>query len=460
MKRVLAFDFGASSGRAILAEYDGGALTYKEVHRFENCPRESEGHFRWDFNDLMANVRLGIEKAGAFDSIAFDTWGVDFGLLGEDGTLLGDPVHYRDGRTEGMTDKAFRTMDAGALYAATGSQIMPINTLFQLLAVKESDPETWSRAKRLLFMPDLFAHALCGADACETTIASTSQMLDARTGAWSRSVLDTFGIPETLFAPLVKSGTVVGEYRGAKVVAAAGHDTQCAVAALPAPDKDAAFLSCGTWSLLGCELDAPVLTDESRRLELSNERGANGKVNYLKNIIGLWLIQESRRQWRREGQEYSYAELEQLALAAEPLRSFIDPDAPEFTRPGMSPHRAARARDRRRGDALHLREPRAQVPLRARPALRGHRQALFGAARPRRRHEGRSSLPHDGGLHRPSRPRGARRGDSARQHRAAAHRAGRTPGRGRGPCAHRAHRSRQALRTGRAECMEQSIRNV
>ena len=349
MKRVLAFEFGASSGRAILAEYDGGALSYREVHRFENCPRESEGHFRWDFSDLMANVRLGIEKAGAFDSIAFDTWGVDFGLLGEDGTLLGDPVHYRDGRTEGMTDEAFRTMNAGALYAATGSQIMPINTLFQLLAVTESDPE--SRAKRLLFMPDLFAHALCGADACETTIASTSQMLDARTGAWSRSVLDAFGIPETLFAPLVKSGTVVGEYRGAKVVAAAGHDTQCAVAALPAPDRDAAFLSCGTWSLLGCELDAPVLTDESRKLELSNERGANGKVNYLKNIIGLWLIQESRRQWRREGQEYSYAELEQLALAAEPLRSFIDPDAPEFTPLGDIPGRV-RAFCRRNGQPV------------------------------------------------------------------------------------------------------------
>lgn len=216
MKRVLAFDFGASSGRAILAEYDGGALTYKEVHRFENCPRESEGNFRWDFSDLMANVRLGIEKAGAFDSVAFDTWGVDFGLLDENGELLVDPVHYRDGRTEGLTDKAFRTIDAGAFYAATGSQIMSINTLFQLLAVKESDPETWSRAKRLLFMPDLFAHALCGANACETTIASTSQMLDARTGAWSREVLDAFGIPETLFAPLVKSGTVVGEYRGAR----------------------------------------------------------------------------------------------------------------------------------------------------------------------------------------------------------------------------------------------------
>lgn len=339
MKRVLAFDFGASSGRAILAEFENGHLTYQEVHRFENCPREADGHFRWDFADLMANVRLGIEKAGEFDSIGFDTWGVDFGLLGENGELLGDPVHYRDGRTEGMVEKALQTMPADALYAATGSQIMGINTLFQLLAAKETDPETWSKAKRLLFMPDLFAHALCGSDACETTIASTSQMLDANTRGWSRPVLDAFGIPESLFAPRVDSGAVVGEYKGAKVIAVAGHDTQCAVAAMPAPDKDAAFLSCGTWSLLGCELDAPVLTERSRLLALSNEQGANGKVNYLKNIIGLWLIQESRRQWRREGQEYSYADLEKLALEAAPLRSFIDPDSPEFTPPGDIPGR-------------------------------------------------------------------------------------------------------------------------
>lgn len=339
MKRVLAFDFGASSGRAILAEFENGQLTYQEVHRFENCPREADGHFRWDFADLMANVRLGIEKAGEFDSIGFDTWGVDFGLLDENGELLGDPVHYRDGRTEGMVEKALHTMPADALYAATGIQIMGINTLFQLLAVQETDPETWSRAKRLLFMPDLFAHALCGSDACETTIASTSQMLDPNTRGWSRPVLDAFGIPESLFAPRVDSGAVVGEYKGAKVIAVAGHDTQCAVAAMPAPDKDAAFLSCGTWSLLGCELDAPVLNDRSRLLALSNEQGANGKVNYLKNIIGLWLIQESRRQWRREGQEYSYADLEKLALEAAPLRSFIDPDSPEFTPPGDIPGR-------------------------------------------------------------------------------------------------------------------------
>lgn len=339
MKRVLAFDFGASSGRAILAEYENGHLTYKEVHRFENCPRERDGHFRWDFADLMANVHQGIEKAGAFDSIGFDTWGVDFGLLDENDNLLGDPVHYRDSRTEGMVEKALARMDADALYTATGSQIMAINTLFQLLAVQEQDAETWGKARRLLFMPDLFAHALCGANVCETTIASTSQMLDARTGAWSRDVLQSFAIPEHLFAPRVNSGTVVGEYQGAKVIAVAGHDTQCAVAAMPAPDANAAFLSCGTWSLLGCELDAPVLTEQSRLLALSNEQGANGKVNYLKNIIGLWLIQESRRQWRREGQEYSYAQLEQLALAAEPLRSFIDPDDPLFTPPGDTPGR-------------------------------------------------------------------------------------------------------------------------
>ena len=339
MKRVLAFDFGASSGRAILAEFENGHLTYQEVHRFENCPREADGHFRWDFADLMANVRLGIEKAGEFDSIGFDTWGVDFGLLDENGELLGDPVHYRDGRTEGMVEKALHTMPADALYAATGIQIMGINTLFQLLAAKETDPETWGKAKRLLFMPDLFAHALCGSDACETTIASTSQMLDPHTRGWSRPVLDAFGIPESLFAPRVDSGAVVGEYKGAKVIAVAGHDTQCAVAAMPAPDKDAAFLSCGTWSLLGCELDAPVLTEQSRLLALSNEQGANGKINYLKNIIGLWLIQESRRQWRREGQEYSYADLETLALEATPLRSFIDPDDPAFTPPGDIPGR-------------------------------------------------------------------------------------------------------------------------
>lgn len=337
---VLAFDFGASSGRAVKAVYDGAALSYEEVHRFENCPREKDGRLRWDFSALMDEVRTGLGKAGAVDSIGFDTWGVDFGLLGKNGTLLEDPVHYRDGRTAGMVEQALRTMDARTLYGATGNQIMAINTLFQLLAVKEQAPEVWRRAKRLLFMPDLFIHALCGAQVCERTIASTSQMQDARTGAWDRDVLAAYRIPERMFALSVPSGTVVGALEnGAKVVAVAGHDTQCAVAALPTQARDTAFLSCGTWSLLGCELDAPVLTEKSMRLGLSNELGANGRVNYLKNIIGLWLIQESRRAWRRQGREYSYAELESLALEAAPLRCFIDPDDPAFTPPGDIPAR-------------------------------------------------------------------------------------------------------------------------
>ena len=333
MSKVLAFDFGASSGRAILATYENDNLTYEEVHRFENNPIEKDGRLCWDFNDLMQNVRQGIAKAGAFDSIGFDTWGVDFGLLDADGNLLGNPVHYRDARTNNMVKKALAAMPAEVLYAETGNQIMNINTLFQLLAADLKG------AKTLLFMPDLFAYMLCGNAVCETTIASTSQMLSPQTANWSAAVQTAFQLPENLFAPLVKSGTVIGTYKNAKVISVAGHDTQCAVAALPTNAQNVAFLSCGTWSLLGTELEQPVLTAESMCENLSNEIGANGKINYLKNIIGLWLIQESRRAWKRKGEAYSYADLESLALAAKPLQCFIDPDAPEFTPPGDIPAR-------------------------------------------------------------------------------------------------------------------------
>ncbi len=340
VKTVLAFDFGASSGRAIKAEFDGNHLTYHEIHRFENCPSERDGHFRWDFDALSAEVNQGIAKAGSFDSIGFDTWGVDFGLLDADGHLLEAPVHYRDLRTEGMVEKALQIVDADSLYGATGTQIMGINTLFQLLALKEQQPELLQKAQTLLFMPDLFAYAVSGCKACEQTIASTAQLLKLPSGEWNLSLMEKLGIPSRLFLPTTPTGTVLGNLsNGAKIVAVAGHDTQCAVAAMPSSEKDAAFLSCGTWSLLGCELDEPVLTKESRELGLSNELGANGKVNYLKNIIGLWLIQESRRAWRRKGEEYSYADLERLALDCEPLRCFIDPDDPVFTPPGDIPQR-------------------------------------------------------------------------------------------------------------------------
>ena len=250
---------------------------------------------------------------------------------------------YRDARTNGKLEQAAACMPAEELYAHTGNQIMAINTLFQLLALQEQEPELLQKAAQILFMPDLFAALLGAEPVCERSIASTSQMLDPRTGQWSREVLAVYGLNEKHFAPLVASGTVTGTLTtGAKIIAVAGHDTQCASAAMPCAEEDSehtAFLSCGTWSLLGTELDAPILTADSCQSGLSNELGANGKINYLKNIIGLWLIQESRREYKRRGQAYSFAELEQQALAAEPLRSFIDPDAPEFVAPGDLPGR-------------------------------------------------------------------------------------------------------------------------
>lgn len=334
---VLAFDFGASSGRAIKAIFQNGMLQYEEVHRFDNNPVEKGGNLCWNFEALIGEVRAGIEKAGSFDSVGFDTWGVDFGLLDENGALLESPVHYRDTRTSGVSKAFCRQFGEKQLYKNTGNQIMDINTLFQLVAIKEKQPKLLQKAKTLLFMPDLLAYQLTGKANCEVSIASTSQMLNPQKKEWSAKVLQAAGLPKGLLLPVVPSGTVTGEFNGAKVIAVAGHDTQCAVAAMPTNRTDVAFLSCGTWSLLGTEQQAPILTEESRSLALSNEIGANGRINYLKNIIGLWLIQESRREYRRQGTEYSYARLEQEALRAEPLQCFIDPDSPEFGVPGNIP---------------------------------------------------------------------------------------------------------------------------
>ena len=342
--RVLAFDLGASSGRAILGIYESGSLKVEEVHRFENTPVRTDGHLRWNFGQLLAEVRKGIEKAGSFHGVGFDTWGVDFGLIDENGFLLEDPVHYRDERTAGMCEKTFEKVSAQELYERTGNQIMPINTLFQLIALKNEHPELLEKADRLLFMPDLFAHAICGSAVCEQTISSTSQMLDPKTMAWDNELLEKLGLPHRLLSPTVPSGTVVGElplngYPAAKVIAVAGHDTQCAVAAIPTEREDVAFLSCGTWSLLGTELNEPVLTRKSMELELSNEVGADGKINYLKNIIGLWLIQECRRNWRDRGVDLSFAELAAEAEKSPALRCFVDPDAEVFVSPGDMPKR-------------------------------------------------------------------------------------------------------------------------
>ncbi len=332
MKTVLAFDFGASTGRAIRATFDGKEISYEEIHRFENIPKTVDGHVCHDVEMIFGEIKAAIEKAGKVDSIAFDTWGVDYALLDKEGRIIHEPYHYRDGRTKDALSKAFSKISADEIYAETGNQIMNINTLFQLIS-----DDNLVKADKLLFMPDLFAYLLTGNKVCEASIASTSQMLDLNKGKWSKRVLDTFGISESLFPEIKGSATLNGEYKGIPVISVAGHDTQCAVAAMPASSENAAFLSCGTWSLIGCELDSPVMTQQSNALELSNEMGANGKINFLKNISGLWLIQETRRNLAETDRKHTYNELEMLARDSEKFRSFIDPDAPGLSAHGNLP---------------------------------------------------------------------------------------------------------------------------
>ncbi len=334
MSTVLAFDFGASTGRAIKAEYDGKSLKYSEVHRFDNIPAYEGNRLCWDFPYLLGEVKKAIDMCGGADALAFDTWGVDYGLLDENDRLIGLPTNYRDTRTEGMPERIFEKISPYDLYRSTGNQIMPINTLFQLTAEEKKN------AKTLLFMPDLFVWALCGNKSAEKTIASTSQMYSFDKKGWDFDVAKLSGMDTAILQEPVDSSTVAGEYKGIKVIKVAGHDTQCAVAAMPAnSEKCSAFLSCGTWSLIGCECDNAVLTEKSMNDQLSNELGANGKVNYLKNISGLWLIQEIRRNFRSVGREYSFNDMEQLARAEKPFTCFIDPDAPEFATAGSMPEK-------------------------------------------------------------------------------------------------------------------------
>ena len=332
MKTVLAFDFGASTGRAIKATFDGKKISYEEIHRFDNIPKTVDGHVCHDVEMIFGEIRTAIGKAGKVDSIAFDTWGVDYALLDKEGKIIHEPYHYRDERTKDALSKAYSKLSADEIYNETGNQIMNINTLFQLLS-----DENLEKADKLLFMPDLFSYLLTGKKVCEISIASTSQMFDMNKKSWSKKILDTYGIKEDLFPEIKNSATVNGTYNGTPVISVAGHDTQCAVAAMPTKSENAAFLSCGTWSLIGCELDSPVMTEKSNALELSNEMGANGKINFLKNISGLWLIQETRRDLAKTDRKYSYNELEILARESESFRSFIDPDAPELSAHGNLP---------------------------------------------------------------------------------------------------------------------------
>ena len=352
MKKVLAFDFGASSGRAIIAEYENGKISLEEVHRFSNDPVTVGGTMYWDVLRLFHEIKQGIIKAknaGGFDSIGIDTWGVDFGLIDEFGCLVENPVHYRDKRNVGMIEEAEKYISKKDMYQKTGIQFMDFNTLFQLLSLKKNRPHILERADKLLFMPDLFSYLLTGKKVTEYSIATTSQMIDVETHDWCGELFEKLGLPDDIFAPLVKSGTVVGNVSDeiceelgidpVPVIAVCGHDTQSAISAVPKPEGDIAFISSGTWSLFGTELDAPIVNEKTYEMNVTNEGGFDYVTGFLKNIVGLWLIQESRRQWRKNGQDYSFADLEKMALEAEPFKCFIDADAPEFVAPGDIPSR-------------------------------------------------------------------------------------------------------------------------
>lgn len=350
----LAVDLGASSGRVMAGVFDGRRLSLEEMHRFGNVGHAICGGRHWDALQLFSEIKTGLRKAGSVHgasvwSAGLDTWGVDYGLLDRRGRLLGLPCQYRDPRTTGMEAKAFRRMSREKIYGITGIQSIFFNTLFQVLSQVVDGSPALAAADRLLFMPDLFNFWMTGVKANEYTIASTSQLLDARARTWSRPLLKAMGIPARILGDVIEPGTVLGglipevaEEIGLsklKIIAPGSHDTASAVAAVPARGEGHAYLSSGTWSLMGMEVSQPVLTPESCRLNFTNEGGVCGKIRLLKNLCGLWLIQESKRQWEQEGGMYSFAELVRLARKARPFAAVIDAESPDFSAPGNMPAR-------------------------------------------------------------------------------------------------------------------------
>jgi len=353
--KFLAFDFGASSGRAMLAKFDGEKITLEEKHRFSNDPVDINGDFHWDVLRLFFEIKQGILKCANsgdrdIDCIGIDTWGVDYGLLDENDKLLGNPFHYRDTRTEGMYDEAFKLVPKEEIFKSTGIAFNWFNTIFQLLSAKLSNDSALKNAKTMLLMPDLLNFFLTGEKKTEYTIASTTQMFDSVNHKWAYDLLEKMGIPTNILTDVVYPGEVVGKIKPElaqelgieqiPVIAVASHDTGSAVASVPVVDtKDFIYISSGTWSLMGVELDKPNVSEGAFKHNFTNEGGVNKSIRFLKNIMGLWLIQESRRQWDREGELLSFDELEQQANAAKPFESLIDPDYHAFQTPGNMPKR-------------------------------------------------------------------------------------------------------------------------
>ncbi len=355
-KQFLAFDLGAESGRALLGTLNGGRLALAEKHRFANPNGRMNGHLQWNLLQQWEELKTGLRKACAggvrIDGIGVDTWGVDFGLIGKSGEVLGNPVCYRDGRTDGIIERAFRGIPRAELVAATGIQLMQFNTLFQLLAMQEQGSDILHAAETLLFMPDLFNYLFTGQRKSEISIASTSQMIDPQTRTWATKLVGRFGLNHRLLAELVPSGTVIGPLQKAvqnecgagdiPVIAPAEHDTASAVAAVPADGDDWCYISSGTWSLMGVELPHPIINNKSSEYNYTNELGVGRTVRFLKNIMGLWLVQECRRQWAMDGKENTYAELTSLAGQSQAFSAVIDPNHQAFLAPGQMPEKIHR----------------------------------------------------------------------------------------------------------------------
>jgi rhamnulokinase len=353
----LAVDLGASSGRHVAGAFDGKRLSLEEIYRFENGPVQMAGRLYWDLLDQWAQVQQGMRAAASqhgerIRSIGVDTWGVDFGLLGRGDELLGNPYNYRDPRTEGMLARAFAMVPREEIFAATGLQFMQINTLYQVLSMRLADSPLLSAATSLLMIPDLFHWLLTGVKANEFTIATTTQFFDPRRNAWAKPLLARFGIPTQMLGEIVQPGSKLGKLtsqvaaathlNNVEVVVPGTHDTASAVMAVPAAGEasmqpDWCYISSGTWSLLGVEVARPIINDKCLALNFTNEGGVGGTTRLLKNICGLWLVQECRRVWSEEGTTYSWDYLTQRAAEARPLVSFINPDDSRFLAPANMP---------------------------------------------------------------------------------------------------------------------------
>jgi len=355
VKRFIAFDLGAESGRCVVGELNNTRLQLNEVHRF-NTPMIRYRHsLLWDvlliFQELVTGLSRAVETYGPrYEGISIDTWGVDYVLLDDDNRLLGYPYHYRDSRTDTMMEKAFQILPREQIYEHTGIQFVQFNTLFQLLAEQEQQVNLLEIAERFLPIPNFLLYLLSGVQKAEYTIASTTQLTDPRRRDWSREILERFHLPAHIFPSIVEPGTVLGPLLpeiaqltsidpDTPVIAGASHDTAAAVASIPARSDDWAFLSSGTWSLMGLELDSPLINDRALEFNVTNEGGVAGTTRFLKNIMGLWPLQECRRYWAQQGTEYAYDQLQQLAEEVGYAHAWVDVDDVRFLKPGNMPEK-------------------------------------------------------------------------------------------------------------------------